>query len=276
METEASISKIGQEMPSSKQEIEEDVLEELSYLARRMERVPASELCKHLDMSKRDINYYVKQMRLHGYVDDVDKDGNIKISEIGRITGAQCRYRHETFIQFLQLIGVKDKTADVDACRMEHVVSEETVQQISNFVNYGDTFERVLKYADLQYRYKPGEYSFLMGIYYQEKRCPRVFAREFDFFSETIKLHVEDKASWFLLQPVQELPEDMELWYMERRENWIKADVINNCLRIPSNVFDYAMRSNDPLTEGSVLIAFAKEGEEPGEWQSRELDVHIW
>lgn len=52
---------------------------------------------------------------------------------------------------------------------MEHVVSDETVQQICNFVNYGSTFEHALRNTDLRYRYEPREYSFLMGIYYMEK-----------------------------------------------------------------------------------------------------------
>lgn len=270
------VGKIGQEMPSSKREIEEDVLEELSYLSRRSEWVPVSELYKYLEMSKRDVNYYVKQMLKHGYVDDVDKNGNIKISELGRITGAQCRHRHETFTQFLQLIGVKGKAADEDACRMEHVVSEETVQQITNFVNYGDTFERVIKYTDLKYRYKPGNYSFLMGIYYTDIRCPRAFAKEFKIFSENITLHVDEDSSWFVLKPLKQLPKNTEVWYMERKGAWVKAEIIENCPQIPSDAFEYAMQSRDPITEGTILIAFVKTGEIPDEYRSRELDVHIW
>ena len=41
---------------------------------------------------------------------------------------------------------------------MEHVASEETVQQIHNFINYGSTFERVMKKTDLRYYYEPGDY----------------------------------------------------------------------------------------------------------------------
>ena len=54
---------------------------------------------------------------------------------------------------------------------MEHVISEETVQQICNFVDYGNTFERILKQSDLRSWYRPGRYQFLMGIYQIEKTC---------------------------------------------------------------------------------------------------------
>ena len=82
---------------------------------------------------------------------------------------------------------------------MEHVVSDETVQQICNFVNYGSTFEHALRNTDLRYRYEPGEYSFLMGIYYMEKTCPRRLAGEFKNYKEQIRLHVKKEDSYFEL-----------------------------------------------------------------------------
>ena len=91
------------------------------------------------------------------------------------------------------------RIAEEDACRMEHVVSDETVQQICNFVNYGSTFEHALRNTDLRYRYEPREYSFLMGIYYMEKTCPRRLAGEFKNYKEQIRLHVKKEDSYFEL-----------------------------------------------------------------------------
>ncbi len=45
---------------------------------------------------------------------------------------------------------------------------------------------------------------------------------------------------------------------------------------IPTGVFQYFLRHHDPVIEGTALVAFAREGENPMEWNSRELDVHIW
>ena len=53
------------------------------------------------------------------------------------MTGVECGYRHETFAQFLQFVGVGSETAREDACRMEHIVSEETVRQVCSFAVYG-------------------------------------------------------------------------------------------------------------------------------------------
>lgn len=192
------------------------------------------------------------------------------------MTGAECGYRHETFAQFLQFVGVGSETTREDACRMEHIVSEETVRQVCNFVNYGETFERVLRYTDLSYRYAPGDYVFLMGIYYMEKTYPRRFAREFHDFSQNIRLHVGEEKSWFELEINPEPDSDLGcLWYKDQQK-WIRAELHKGKPVIPSDVFEFSIQRQDPVIEGNALIAFANEDEEPVDWNSRELDVHIW
>ena len=151
---------------------------------------------------------------------------------------------------------------------MEHVVSEETVQQICNFVDYGDTFERILKHSDLRSWYQTGKYMFLMGIYQIEKTCPRRFAREFDCFSENIWLHItEDKSSFELIK---------NLWYKDPEQGWIEAEEKMGNPWISSGAFTFSTRCQDPIIEGTALIAFTRKGEKPVDWNSRELDVHIW
>ena len=41
-------------------------------------------------------------------------------------------------------------------------------------------------------------------------------------------------------------------------------------------LFEFSIQRQDPVIEGNALIAFANEDEEPVDWNSRELDVHIW
>ena len=158
---------------------------------------------------------------------------------------------------------------------MEHVVSEETVQQICNFVDYGDTFERILKHSDLRSWYQTGKYMFLMGIYQIEKTCPRRFAREFDCFSENIWLHITEDASSFELIKKEDTSAQ-NLWYKDPEQGWIQAEEKMGNPWIPSSVFQFSTRCQDPIIEGTALIAFTRKGEKPVDWNSRELDVHIW
>lgn len=263
-------------MPSSRRETEEDMLEELCSLTKKNARITVPEICGRMGMTRREVLTYLKQLASQGYVTTEEKNAYVCLTELGRIRGEECRYRHEIFTQFLEYVGVGSNTAEEDACRMEHVASEETVQQICNFVSYGSTFEQVMKNTDLRYKYEPGDYQFLMGIYYMEKTCPRRLAGEFKAYREQTCLHVEKEESFFELFPALQEETKLSLWYMTSEAGWTKASERNGNPVIPTNVFEYFIRHHDPVVEGTVLVAFAREGEKPMEWNSRELDVHIW
>ena len=274
------------QLPSSRREIEEDMLEQICLIANAGAEITVEELGGRMNMSRREVNFYLKQLKTHGYVVR-EKDtytglqgrraeSGIFLTELGKITGEEFQYRHEILTQFLQFVGVSEEKAKEDACRMEHVISEETVQQICNFVDYGDTFERILKQSDLRSWYRPGRYQFLMGIYQIEKTYPRRFAREFKHFSENIRLHVtEDESSFELIKREGEAS-SQNLWYKDPEQGWIQAEERMENPRIPSGAFKFLTRCQDPIIEGVALIAFTRKGEKPVDWNSRELDVHIW
>ena len=271
---------------SSRREIEEDMLEQICLIANAGAEITVEKLCDRMDMSKREVTFYLKQLKTHGYVvrekdtytglQGKEAESGIFLTELGKITGEEFQYRHEILRQFLQFVGVSEEKAEEDACRMEHVISEETVQQICNFVDYGDTFERILKQSDLRSWYRPGSYQFLMGIYQIEKTYPRRFAREFKRFSENIRLHVtEDESSFELIKRESEASAQ-NLWYKDPEQGWIQAEERMENPRIPSGAFKFLTRCQDPIIEGVALIAFTRKGEKPVDWNSRELDVHIW
>lgn len=269
----ASPTRIGLDMPSSRREIEEDILEELCRLKQKGIILKIQNISGILQIAEKELHYYFRQMKRHGYIELSPEGTQVHLTELGCITGAECSYRHETFTQFLQFVGVERETAQEDACRIEHIVSEETVRQVCNFVNYGETFERTLRYTDLSYRYEPGDYTFLMGIYYLEKTYPRRLAREFCNFSENIRLHVEEDKSWFELESPECGPG--QLWYQDQQK-WVRAGENKGRPILPSDIFEFAIQRQDPIIEGTALIAFARDGERPADWNSRELDVHIW
>ena len=274
------------QLPSSRREIEEDMLEQICLIANAGAEITVEELGGRMNMSRREVNFYLKQLKTHGYVVR-EKDtytglqgrraeSGIFLTELGKITGEEFQYRHEILTQFLQFVGVSEEKAKEDACRMEHVISEETVQQICNFVDYGNTFERILKQSDLRSWYRPGRYQFLMGIYQIEKTCPRRFAREFKRFSENIRLHVTEDESSFELIKMESEASAQNLWYKDPEQGWIQAEERMGNPRIPSGAFKFLTRCQDPIIEGVALIAFTRKGEKPVDWNSRELDVHIW
>ena len=119
---------IGVGMPSSRREIEEDILEELCHMAQRRSCLGVGDISEVLKISEKELSYYLRQMKRHGYVELSPEGTSVCLTELGRITGAECGYRHETFAQFLQFVGVGSETAREDACKIEHHLSDETFE----------------------------------------------------------------------------------------------------------------------------------------------------
>ena len=141
--TENLIKETDMQLPSSRREIEEDMLEQICLIANTGIQVTVEELCSRMDMTKREVSFYLKQLNAHGYIireknthTGYQKDGTgsgILLTEFGKITGEEFQYRHEILTQFLQFVGVSDEKAQEDACRMEHVVSANSARTVRLF-----------------------------------------------------------------------------------------------------------------------------------------------
>lgn len=126
---ENEIKDMDTQLPSSRREIEEDMLEQICLIANAGAEITVKELCSRMDMTRREVNFYLKQMSAHGYIarekgthteSRKSEKSEISLTEFGKITGEEFQYRHEILTQFLQFVGVSDEKAEEDACRMEH------------------------------------------------------------------------------------------------------------------------------------------------------------
>ena len=117
--TENLIKETDMQLPSSRREIEEDMLEQICLIANAGAEITVEELCSRMDMSRREVNFYLKQLKVHGYIirekvtsTGHQKDGSgsgISLTEFGKITGEEFQYRHEILTQFLQFQMKKPK-----------------------------------------------------------------------------------------------------------------------------------------------------------------------
>ena len=68
----------------------------------------------------------------------MEDDGHISLTDAGREVAQKILTRHTLLTQFLESCGVSQKTASADACKMEHVISDETFNAIKNHMStYG-------------------------------------------------------------------------------------------------------------------------------------------
>ena len=75
---------IGVGMPSSRREIEEDILEELCHMAQRRSCLGVGDISEVLKISEKELSYYLRQMKRHGYVELSPEGTSVCLTELGR------------------------------------------------------------------------------------------------------------------------------------------------------------------------------------------------
>ena len=109
------------------QESPEDYLETIYMLSLEKDVVRSIDVARHLGFSKPSVSVAMKRLRENGYV-NMDDSSHLTLTESGREIAIRVYERHNIISGYLQMIGVSAETAVKDACRVEHVLSEESFQ----------------------------------------------------------------------------------------------------------------------------------------------------
>ena len=107
----------------------ENYLETILILSHRKPHVRSIDIATELDFSKPSVSVAMKNLRNNGYI-QVDGDGYITLTESGRQIAEMIYERHTLLSTWLVALGVDEKTAAEDACRIEHVISAESFEAI--------------------------------------------------------------------------------------------------------------------------------------------------
>ena len=107
----------------------EDYLETILMLQNRLGQVRSIDIVHELDYSKPSVSVAMKNLREKSYV-TVDEDGFISLTKKGKQRAESVLERHTILSDWLIGIGVRKETAQADACRIEHDLSEESFAAI--------------------------------------------------------------------------------------------------------------------------------------------------
>ena len=110
----------------------EDYLETILMLTQRMGKVRSIDVVNELGFTKASVSIAMKKLRENGYI-AVDGEGNLTLLEPGREIAERIYSRHRLLTHFFMQLGVDEKTATDDACRIEHVISDESFQAIKQY-----------------------------------------------------------------------------------------------------------------------------------------------
>ena len=103
----------------------ENYLETILILSQTKSEVRSIDIANELNFSKPSVSVAMKNLRNSGYI-TVNENGHITLTEEGFKIANNILERHTVISQLLMALGVDKDIALEDACRMEHVISEES------------------------------------------------------------------------------------------------------------------------------------------------------
>lgn len=112
----------------------ENYLETILMLSERLPVVRSVDIATELNFKKPSISVAMKNLRENGYI-TVTKEGYIYLNDSGREIAETIYERHKLLSSWLIALGVNEKTATEDACRIEHDISPESFEAIKRHIH---------------------------------------------------------------------------------------------------------------------------------------------
>ena len=107
----------------------EDYLEAILVLRKQKGVVRSIDVARLLKVSKPSVSHAVATLKDGGFL-TMDEDYFLHLTDIGREVAEQIYEKHRFFTERLIAAGVDPETAERDACRIEHVISEESFRRL--------------------------------------------------------------------------------------------------------------------------------------------------
>ena len=107
-------------------------LEAILVLSRKSSFVRSVDVSEYLQYSKPSVSRAMGILRKGEYI-HMDKDGAITLTQTGLALAEKILERHTVLSRLLMKLGVSQETAEADACKMEHAISDESFQAIKRY-----------------------------------------------------------------------------------------------------------------------------------------------
>jgi Mn-dependent DtxR family transcriptional regulator len=122
------------------QESGEMYLESILVLSKKDEPVRSMDVAKYLGVSKPSVSRAMAILKNGNYV-EIDSQGYITLKESGRRIAEKIYERHVVLSKFFMGLGVDKQTAEEDACRIEHVISDKSFDIVKKYIKENEDKE---------------------------------------------------------------------------------------------------------------------------------------
>ena len=114
-------------------ESEEMYLETILLLSRKTKMVRSIDIATELEYSRPSVSRAVNLLNQKGYI-QIDKNGEITFTEMGLKKANDIHERHKIITKVFVKMGAGELIAEENACKIEHVVSDELMQVLKNYL----------------------------------------------------------------------------------------------------------------------------------------------
>ena len=129
----------------------ENYLESILILKNRNGFVRAVDIANMLEFTKPSVSVAMKNLKGNGFI-IVDSDNNIELTDKGMEIAEKMYERHLLITKVLMSMGVEEEVASIDACKIEHVVSNETIDGMRRYIKKKENwFKTIDKGIGLKY-----------------------------------------------------------------------------------------------------------------------------
>ena len=112
-------------------------LETIYLISKKGKKVHSIDIAKDMGFSKPSVSRAMKLLEKNDYI-VFHQDGEIELTKEGLKKASLVYEKHTILTSFLMSLGADSKLAEEDACRIEHIISDEMFQLIKNKVNEND------------------------------------------------------------------------------------------------------------------------------------------
>ena len=112
----------------------EDYLERILILSEQMEFVRAIDIVNDMGFSKPSVSIAMKKLQMNNYI-QISEKGHITLTASGEKIAKRIYERHLVLTQILKDLGVPEEIAKMDACKIEHDLSDQSFDAIKAHIN---------------------------------------------------------------------------------------------------------------------------------------------
>ena len=118
----------------------ENYLEAIYNITQRKGHARVKDIARELGVKPPSVSEAMVKLKQAGLV-NYEKYGSVTLTNQGEKIGKTVKHRHDTIKSFLKKIMVPERIADLDACKLEHELSPESMEQLIKFVKFMESYQ---------------------------------------------------------------------------------------------------------------------------------------